>query len=98
MEILKQGQYQPLPVEKQILIIFAGTKATWTICRWSSAASSKRSCTASWRMRTAPLLDEIRDKKALDDDLKRQGEGGDRGVQGALRRRRTPAANATCLA
>ena len=25
MEILKQGQYQPLPVEKQIVIIFAGT-------------------------------------------------------------------------
>ena len=24
-EILKQGQYSPLPVEKQILIIFAGT-------------------------------------------------------------------------
>ncbi|MBV9746214.1 MAG: F0F1 ATP synthase subunit alpha, partial [Acidobacteriia bacterium] len=26
MEILKQGQYQPLPLEKQVLIIFAGTQ------------------------------------------------------------------------
>jgi F-type H+-transporting ATPase subunit alpha len=26
VEILKQGQYQPLPLEKQFLIIFAGTK------------------------------------------------------------------------
>ena len=26
VEILKQGQYQPLSVEKQILIIYAGTK------------------------------------------------------------------------
>src|SRR6202795_108266 len=26
VEVLKQGQYQPLPVEKQILIIYAGTK------------------------------------------------------------------------
>ena len=26
VEILKQGQYQPLPVEKQIVIIFAGTQ------------------------------------------------------------------------
>src|SRR5205807_4637043 len=25
-EILKQGQYQPLPLEKQIMIIWAGTK------------------------------------------------------------------------
>src|SRR5450631_4382550 len=27
VEILKQGQYQPLPVEKQVLIIYAGTNA-----------------------------------------------------------------------
>src|SRR5881409_1873386 len=27
VEILKQGQYQPLPVERQILIIYAGTNA-----------------------------------------------------------------------
>ena len=26
VEILKQGQYEPLPVEKQIVIIYAGTK------------------------------------------------------------------------
>src|SRR5205807_9890497 len=26
VEILKQGQYQPLPIEKQIVIIFAGTQ------------------------------------------------------------------------
>ena len=25
MEILKQDQYQPLPVEKQIVLVFAGT-------------------------------------------------------------------------
>ena len=27
VEVLKQGQYQPLPVERQILIIYAGTNA-----------------------------------------------------------------------
>ena len=26
MEILKQGQYQPIPVEEQIVAVFAGTK------------------------------------------------------------------------
>ena len=25
VEILKQGQYEPLPVEKQVIIIYAGT-------------------------------------------------------------------------
>ena len=26
VEVLKQGQYEPLPVEKQVLIVYAGTK------------------------------------------------------------------------
>ena len=31
VEILKQDQYQPLPVENQVLIIFAARTAIWTI-------------------------------------------------------------------
>jgi F-type H+-transporting ATPase subunit alpha len=33
VEILKQPQYKPLPVEKQVAIIFAGTNGCWTIWR-----------------------------------------------------------------
>ena len=33
VEILKQDQYQPLPVEKQVLIIFAGATGFSTTCR-----------------------------------------------------------------
>ena len=52
VEILKQGQYQPLPVEKQILIIYAGTNGVpRRSAGGGSAASSKRSCTVSWKMR-----------------------------------------------
>jgi F-type H+-transporting ATPase subunit alpha len=31
VEVLKQGQFSPLPVEKQVAIIFAGRTDTWTI-------------------------------------------------------------------
>jgi F-type H+-transporting ATPase subunit alpha len=70
VEILKQGQYQPLPVEKQVLIIFAGTNAylddlPTEVCRkfeeelFRFADNSK-----------ADLLKQIREKKILDDNLK----------------------------
>jgi F0F1-type ATP synthase alpha subunit len=47
VEILKQPQYQPLPMEKQVTIIFAGTKGfldkfpvdTWRITRRNSSAT-----------------------------------------------------------
>ena len=71
VEILKQGQFQPLPVEKQILIVFAGTQGyPGRSSGGAGAASSKRSCTASWTTRTAPLLAKIVEKKALDDALR----------------------------
>src|SRR5205814_3549766 len=70
VEILKQGQYQPLPVERQILIIFAGTNGylddlAVEHCR-KFEAELYRFVENSHRS----LLDEIRTKKNLDDELK----------------------------
>jgi F-type H+-transporting ATPase subunit alpha len=70
VEILKQGQFQPLPVEKQIMIIFAGTNAYLDdlpveMCRpfehelYRYLDNSQRS-----------MMDELRTKRALDDDLR----------------------------
>ncbi len=69
VEILKQDQYQPLPVEKQIMIIWAGTKGYLDdlevgICRKFEAELYRFLDNAH-----RPLLDEIRAKKALDADL-----------------------------
>ena len=48
VEILKQPQYQPLPVEKQVAIIFAGTNGlARRSARWKIAALSKPSSTVS---------------------------------------------------
>jgi F-type H+-transporting ATPase subunit alpha len=69
VEILKQDQYQPLPIEKQIMIIWAGTKGYLDdlevgICRKFEAELYRFLDNAH-----RPLLDEIRTKKALDADL-----------------------------
>jgi F-type H+/Na+-transporting ATPase subunit alpha len=69
VEILKQDQYQPLPIEKQILIIWAGTKGylddlAVDVCR-KFEAELYRFVENAHR----PVLDEIRTKKMLDADL-----------------------------
>jgi F-type H+-transporting ATPase subunit alpha len=69
VEILKQDQYQPLPVEKQILIIWAGTKGYLDdlpveICRKFEAELYRFVDNAH-----RPVLDEISAKKVLDADL-----------------------------
>src|SRR5690348_4145751 len=47
VEILKQDQYQPLPFDKQILIIFAGTNGFLTTCRWRRSGRLKLNFTSS---------------------------------------------------
>ena len=69
VEILKQDQYQPLPIEKQIMIIWAGTKGylddlAVDICRKFEAELYRFLDNAH-----RAVLDEIRDKKVLDADL-----------------------------
>jgi len=70
VEILKQDQYSPLPVEKQILIIFAGTGAYLDdlpveLCRPFEAELYRFVENGH-----PEILNEIREKKALSDDLK----------------------------
>lgn len=69
-EVLKQGQYKPLPVEKQILIIFAGTNGylddlpVETIRRFEEELSR-------FADNAHPgVLKQIREKKTLDDALR----------------------------
>ena len=74
MEILKQAQYRPLPVEKQVVIIFAGTKGYLDdlpveVCRKFEEELYRFVDNAH-----RGLWDEIREKKALDDALARQAQ------------------------
>ena len=33
VELLKQPQYKPMPVEQEVMVIYAGTKGFWTMSR-----------------------------------------------------------------
>jgi F-type H+-transporting ATPase subunit alpha len=70
VEILKQGQFQPLPVEKQILIIFAGTNAYLDDLPVEQCRKFEAELYRFVENAHRPLLEEIKAKKALDDDLR----------------------------
>ena len=87
VEILKQGQFQPLPVEKQVLIVFAGTQG---YPRRSPGRAS-----AQVRSGVVPLRGQ-RAPRAAGQDRRKENPGrrsprgnwrGDQGIQGPLRRR-----------
>jgi F-type H+-transporting ATPase subunit alpha len=70
VEILKQGQYQPLPLEKQVIIIFAGTQAFLDDLPVEQCRKFEEELYRFIDNAHRDLRDEIRDKKALDDNLR----------------------------
>jgi F-type H+-transporting ATPase subunit alpha len=69
-EILKQDQYSPLPVEKQILIIFAGTSGMLDDLPVESLRRFEQKLHLFAENSHAAVLAAIREKKILDDELK----------------------------
>jgi F-type H+-transporting ATPase subunit alpha len=69
VEILKQGQYQPLPIEKQVLIIFAGVKGYLDDLRVEDCRKFEEELYRFVDNAHRDVLDEIRAKKALDEAL-----------------------------
>jgi len=69
VEILKQGQYQPLPLEKQVLIIFAGTKGFLDDLPVEQCRKFEDELYRFVDNAHRSLWEEIRTKKALDDAL-----------------------------
>ncbi len=72
VEILKQGQLQPLPVEKQVLIIFAGTNAYLDDLPVAQIRSFEEGLYKFVENAHPGLLPKIREKKVLDDEIKGQ--------------------------
>ncbi len=71
-EILKQGQYEPLPVEKQVLIIFAGTNGYLDDLEVAQCRVFEKDLYAYLDRQSNTVLDKIREKKALDDSLREE--------------------------
>ncbi|MCL2448926.1 MAG: F0F1 ATP synthase subunit alpha [Polyangiaceae bacterium] len=67
VEILKQGQYVPVPVEKQIVIIYAGTRGYVDKLETSQLAVFERNLYDFIDKKYPQIFENLRTKKVLDD-------------------------------
>jgi F-type H+/Na+-transporting ATPase subunit alpha len=70
VEILKQGQYSPIPVEKQIAIIFAGTNGMLDDLPLDQIKAFEQELYRFLENAHPAILNTIKEKKTIDDDLK----------------------------
>jgi F-type H+-transporting ATPase subunit alpha len=70
VEILKQDQYQPLPVERQIVIIFAGSNKYIDDLEISEVGRFERELYTYIETNNPGIFKAIREKKALDDSIR----------------------------
>src|SRR5690606_22400205 len=70
VELLKQPQYQPLPVEKQVAILFAGTQGLIDDVPVGEVRAYEAEFHRFMDTRFSNLLASIREKQTLDDEIK----------------------------
>jgi F-type H+-transporting ATPase subunit alpha len=70
VEILKQNQYEPQPVEQQVVTVFAATNGFCDAYEVTSLGRYETELSAFMRDRHGALLDTLREKKTIDDDMK----------------------------
>src|SRR5579872_4320766 len=69
-ELLKQPQFQPLPAEKQVIILFAGTQGYLDDLKVEQIRGFEDGLYPYLDSAQSQLLKDIATKKALDDDLR----------------------------
>ncbi|MGA7917585.1 MAG: F0F1 ATP synthase subunit alpha [Candidatus Acidiferrales bacterium] len=74
MEILKQDQYQPLPVEKQVLIIFAASNKYLDDLPVDQCRRFEKELYPFIETNYNGLLKSLREKKAFDDAIKAEAK------------------------
>ena len=84
VEVLKQPQYRPLPVEKQVLMIFAGTNGYLDPIPIEEVGRYEQELYRYFDTRKAALLHTLAEKKQFDDGLKADVHGGAEGVRRSL--------------
>jgi F-type H+-transporting ATPase subunit alpha len=70
VELLKQGQYEPLPVEKQILIIYAGTNGFVDELPLTALKKYEQELYSFIESKHPDILADILKKRELDGDLR----------------------------
>ena len=69
VELLKQPQYQPFPVEEQVVSIFAGSKGYLDDLAVSRVAEFEQTLLAQFRDEFPEILEEIREQQVISDEL-----------------------------
>ncbi|OHB76846.1 MAG: F0F1 ATP synthase subunit alpha [Planctomycetes bacterium RBG_16_59_8] len=72
VEILKQGQFSPIPVEEQVTIIFAGTNGYLDTIAVEKLKAFEDGFHAFMREKHPGILEKIRQTKKLDDETEKQ--------------------------
>jgi F-type H+-transporting ATPase subunit alpha len=68
-ELLKQAQYKPIPVEKQILVIYSGTKGFVDELDESALESYEEELYRFFDEKHKDLLEEIKEKKEISSEI-----------------------------
>ena len=72
VEILKQPQYAPLPVEQQVVAVYAGTNGFFDAIAVPDVRRAEDELHRFMTSRFGTLLGTIREKKTIDDAMKEQ--------------------------
>ncbi len=75
VELLKQGQYQPMSVEKQVIVVYAGTNGYLDNIPTEKVRAWETEVIAFLEANYSELLNDIVSKKTLSDDLKQALSG-----------------------
>ncbi len=70
VELLKQGQYKPMPLDEQIIVLFAGTQGFLDDVDVEKIGEFEQGLLSYMRSQKQDIKQEILDKKALDEELK----------------------------
>jgi F-type H+-transporting ATPase subunit alpha len=70
VEILKQGQYLPIPVERQVVLIYAATKGFVDKHPVEKLGAYEQQLYSFMDTRKESLMTEIREKKVLSDEIR----------------------------
>ena len=75
VEILKQGQYVPMPVEEQVLVIYAATQGHVDDVPADQVRRYEKELLSYVKAEAKDLLPTLLEKKSMDDELKKTVDG-----------------------